>query len=334
MGRLGEGNPKDGGIFILMVWPRGAVSARIVSGRSVAVLRLGLLIALAVVACSCTLLRHSPYLCQKTSIPLLHEKQGLITSASGEIPYQKWRIPPWDDEMRYCWIMGNYDFRKFDQVELILYFHGMHSKDYYTSFRKELDLLKEQRPDRPFLFIGFVDTPYFYTESRSKERWSHLVPESNERPDRLFKTVNRIYRAFHARFPHTKKDKTTLVLAGFSGGGRVLDSVGAWLARADKDDPYGEVFRSRLSKIVYFDCWFDKNVLNTVPALLESNPDMKIVGTVHMKKPLEHATILAGKYKMKADKRKRRLVGLDGRFTIFRDDSHWSAIISRLREAL
>ncbi|HMK33629.1 MAG TPA: hypothetical protein VK463_01085 [Desulfomonilaceae bacterium] len=305
------------------------------SGRgSIAAVRLAATLAAAVLTCSCTLLTHSPYICQRTDIPLLKNRQGLITSHSGQIPYQRWRIPPWDEEMRYCWVVGNYDFRKFDQVEIVLYFHGMHSKDYYPDFRRELDLLKEKRPDRPFLFVGFVDTPYFYSESRGKERWTSLVPESNERPDRLFKTVNRLYKSLRGRFPHIKKEKTTLVLAGFSGGGRVLDSVGNWLAKADKADPYGEVFRSRLSKIVYFDCWFDKNVVHTVPALLEGNPEMKIVGTVHMKKPLELATILAEKYKMKADRNKRQLVGLDGRLTIFRNDSHWSAIISRLREAL
>lgn len=302
--------------------------------RYFAAVRLVLSIATVMLTCSCTLLGHSPYLCQETHVPVLEYNQGLITEASGEVPYQRWRIPPWDEDMRYCWVVGNYDFRKFDQVEMVLYFHGMHSKDYYRDFRRELDRLKEERPNRPFLFVGFVDTPYFHAESRSKERWSALAPQPNQRPDRLFKTVNRLYRSFHRKFPHIKKEKTALVLTGFSGGGRVLDSVGNWLAKSDKDDPYAEVFRSRLSKIVYFDCWFDKDVLDTVPTLLENNPDMKIVGTVHMKKPLEHAVILAGKYKMKADKRKRELVGLDGRFTIFRDDSHWSAMISRLREAL
>jgi len=114
----------------------------------------------------------------------------------------------------------------------------------------------------------------------------------------------------------------------------VLSAVGNWLARSEKGDPYAEVFRSRLTKIVYFDCWFDKDVLETIPVLLENNPDMKIVGTVHMKKPLEHATLLAGKFKMKADKKDRQLVGLDGRIRIYRDDSHWQAMISRLKEAL
>ena len=85
---------------------------------------------------------------------------------------------------------------------------------------------------------------------------------------------------------------------------------------------------------MYFDCWFDKDVVETVPALLEDNPGMKIVGTVHMKKPMEHASILANKFKMKADKKKRGLMTPDGRLTIYRDDSHWEAMISRLKEAL
>jgi hypothetical protein len=317
-----------------MLCRRNNASDRAGSQRCVAAVRLVLLIATVALTCSCTLLGHSPYLCQSTNVPRLDHDRELITTPTGEIPYQRWRIPPWDDDMRYCWVVGDYDFRKFDNVEMVLYFHGMHSKDYYRDFRRELAHLKEKRPNRPFLFIGFVDTPYFQSESRSKERWSTLAPEPNQRPDRLFRTVNRLYRAFHRRFPHIKKEKTTLALTGFSGGGRVLDSVGSWLARTAKDDPYAEVFRSRLSKIVYFDCWFDKNILETVPALLENNPDMKIVGTVHMKKPVEHAVILAGKYKMKVDKQKRELVGLDGRLTIFKNDSHWSAMISRLREAL
>ena len=88
------------------------------------------------------------------------------------------------------------------------------------------------------------------------------------------------------------------------------NSIGNWLARSEKDDPYAEVFRGRLSKIVYFDCWFEKDVIDTIPILLENNPGMKIVGTVHMKKPLEHAIILAGKYKMKADKKKKETGGI------------------------
>jgi hypothetical protein len=71
-----------------------------------------------------------------------------------------------------------------------------------------------------------------------------------------------------------------------------------------------------------------------VPALLENNPDIKIVGTVHMKKPVEHAAVIASKYRMKAKKENNELVGLNGRIVIYKDDSHWNAMISRLREAL
>jgi hypothetical protein len=95
------------------------------------------------------------------------------------------------------------------------------------------------------------------------------------------------------------------------------------------------VFRSRLRKIVYFDCWFNKNVVNTIPILLENNPKIKIVGTVHMKKPQEHAAMLAKKYNMKQRHAKGELVGLNGRLTIFQDDhSHWNAMISQLKDAL
>ncbi len=296
-------------------------------------LRLPLLIVIAFLLCSCTLLSQSPLLVRTSEIPVLENDHLLISESSGRVPYQRWRIPPWDEDMRYVWMVGNYDFRRFDQVEMILYFHGMHSKDYYSAFRKELELLAEKRPNRPFLFVGFVDTPFLPSETRSKDRWSSMVPQKGERPDRLFRTVNRVFKAFRTTFPHVRKDKTNIVLAGFSGGGRVLNSIGNWLAHSEKDDPYAEVFRGRLSKIVYFDCWFDKDVVDTVPALLANNPGMKIVGTVHMKKPLEHAIILAGKYKMKADKKKHELVGLGGRFVIFRDESHWSAMIARLKEA-
>jgi hypothetical protein len=296
-------------------------------------LRLPFLIVTAFFLCSCTLLSQSPLLARMTEMPVLKDGHRLISETSGRVPYQRWKAPPWDKEMRYVWMVGDYDFRRFDRVELILYFHGMHSKDYYSAFHKELDLLAEKRPNRPFLFIGFVDTPYSPSGVRSRDRWSSLVPQKGERPDRLFKTVNRVFKAFRKTFPNVRKDKTTIALAGFSGGGRVLTSIGKWLAHSEKDDPYAEVFRERLSKIVYFDCWFDKDVVETVPALLANNPGMKIVGTVHMKKPLEHAIILAEKYKMKAHKKKNELVGLGGRLVIFRDQSHWSAMIARLKEA-
>lgn len=302
-------------------------------GRLPLFIRLPLLAMTAVLLCSCTLLSQSPFISRMSEIPVLEDNHLLINESSGRVPYQRWQISPWNEDMRYIWMVGNHDFRRFDRVEMILYFHGMHSKDYYSAFRKELELLAEKRPDRPFLFIGFVDTPYPPSQERSNGRWSSLSPQKGERPDRLFKTVNRVFKAFRATFPNIRKDKTTIVLAGFSGGGRVLNSIGNWLARSEKNDPYAEVFRGRLSKIVYFDCWFDKDVVDTVPALLENNPGIKIVGTVHMKKPLEHAVILASKYKMKADKKKNELVGLGGRFVIFRDQSHWSAMIARLREA-
>lgn len=285
-------------------------------------------------ACSCTILTYSPGISHRAQLPTLGDDRGLYTSASGEIPYQRWQIPPWEGDFRYVWLVGNYDFRRYENVELILYFHGMHSKDYYAAFRKELERLVADRPNKPFLFIGLVDTPHVLPEARGTQRWTSLTVKDGETPELLFKTINRIFKAFRQRYPNIRKDKTSIVLAGFSGGGRVLSSVGNWLARSTKEDPYAEVFRSRLSKIVYFDCWFDKDVVDTVPALLESNPDMKIVGTVHMKKPLEHAAQLAGKFKMKADKKKNELVGLNGRLVIFRDDSHWDAMISRLKEAL
>lgn len=314
-------------------WPGFILSAKSCL-RLPPLIRLPLLIVIVFLLCSCTILSHSPLIARTSEIPVLENDHLLISESSGQVPYQRWRIPPWDEDMRYVWMVGNYDFRRFDKVEMILYFHGMHSKDYYSAFRKELELLAEKRPNRPFLFIGFVDTPFLPSATRSKDRWSALVPQKGERPDRLFKTVNRVFKAFRTTFPHVRKDKTSIVLAGFSGGGRVLNSIGNWLAHSEKDDPYAEVFRGRLSKIVYFDCWFEKDVLDTVPALLANNPGMKIVGTVHMKKPLEHAIILAGKYKMIADKKKHELVGLGGRLVIFRDESHWSAMIARLKEAL
>ena len=125
-----------------------------------------------------------------------------------------------------------------------------------------------------------------------------------------------------------------MTLAGFSGGGRVLDAVGSWLAKSPKEDPYAEVFRARLSKLVYFDCWFDKDVVDTIPALLESNPGIKIVGTVHMKKPSELASILADRFKMKRHRKTNDLVGANGRIVIYHGDSHWDAMISRLAQSL
>ncbi|MDQ7782702.1 MAG: hypothetical protein RDU20_07475 [Desulfomonilaceae bacterium] len=284
--------------------------------------------------CSCTLISHSPYVTQVATVPVLNQSRGIISSPSGTVPYQKWRVPPWDEDMRHIWIVGDYDFRKFKDVELILYFHGMHSKDYYLAFRKELEQLAAKRPDRPFLFVGFVDTPYVSGPERGKNRWRFLMPEDGDRPERLMKTVNRIFRSFRTSFPHIAKGDTTVTLAGFSGGGRVLDAVGSWLARSPKGDPYADVFKSKLSKMAYFDCWFDKDVLFTVPALLENNPGMKIVGTVHMTKPRKHAELLAEKFKMKRRRMHDKMVGLGGRFVIFQDKSHWSAMISKLGEAL
>lgn len=301
-------------------------------------LGVGLRLCLGLVAClwicSCSLITHSPYVLQKTVIPRLDGDRCLVVSPTGTIPYQRWRIPSWDNEMRYVWMVGNHDFKASDGVEIILYFHGMHSKDYYRDFRKELKILSEKRPNRPFVFVGFVDTPYVGPASRGKGRWRSLVPREDERPELLFSIVNRIFKSFRSQFPNVKKEKTTIVLAGFSGGGRVLNSVGNWLARSGKDDPYADVLRSHLSKIVYFDCWFDKDVVETVPLLLKDNPSMKIVGTVHMKKPREHAALLAGRYKMKVRKKENELVGLGGRLVIFRNGSHWDAMISRLVQAL
>lgn len=294
---------------------------------------------LAVAAClcttSCTLFSHSPNLVQKLSIPMLEKNRGLVSAPTGKVPYQRWKTKAWNEELRYVWVVGNHDFRKFDHVDIVLYFHGMHSKDYYSPFERVLDELAANRPDRPFLFVGFVDTPYSVYESRDENRWKALVPHPGERPDRLFDTVNSVFTAFRKSFPNVNKNKTKIVLAGFSGGGRVLDSVGSWLAASPKEDPYAKVFSSRLSKIVYFDCWFDRSVVQTVPTLLESNPGVKIVGTVHMKKPKETAALLAGKLNMKTDKTKKdEMVGVGGRFVIFNEKSHWHAIISRLRQAL
>ena len=114
----------------------------------------------------------------------------------------------------------------------------------------------------------------------------------------------------------------------------MLNSVGTWLARSPKDDHYASVFRSRLRKMVYFDCWFDPSIVETVPTLLASSPGVKIVGTVHMKKPLKNAAVLAGKFKMRKKKKRDALIGAGGRLIIFKDKSHWQAIIARLTQAL
>jgi hypothetical protein len=274
-------------------------------------------------------------LLNKTVIPLLNNDDALITSPSGQVPYQKWRLRSWEDGMRYVWVVGHHDFRKYDHVELILYFHGMHAGDYYHLFRNELEELAASRPTKPFLFVGFVDTPYAVSELRSKKRWRSLVPQAGERPDPLFTAVNCLFKAFRNSFPHIKKDRTDLVMAGFSGGGRVLNSVGNWLVQCPKEDPYAKVFLSKLSKMVYFDCWFDPAIVETVPALLESNPAMKIVGTVHMEKPKKLAALLVGRYKMRKWKKKKdELIGAGGRLLIFSAKSHWKAMIARLRQAL
>ncbi len=312
---------------------RNLLSQKAVSGNGVSfslflVLSISLLL-----ASSCTLLSKSPFLIQQTHIGVMTDSNGLLVSDSGKIPYQRWRVAPWAEEMRYVWLVGDYDFRKHNAVEIILFFHGMHAKDYYDAFRKELELLVEKRPDRPFLFIGFVDGPHVLPQTRSSERWKSLSQGGN-RPDRLFAAINQVFRSFRLQFPHIKKENTSIVLAGFSGGGRVLNGIGNWLAKDVSNDPYAEVFRSRLTKMVYFDCWFEKDVVEVVPTLLEKNPTMKIVATVHMKKPVENAAILATKYRMTGNKAENRLVGLNGRLVIYRDDSHWSAMISRLRQAL
>ncbi len=283
---------------------------------------------------SCTLLAHSPYLAVDTRIPMMRDQDSLIAAPSGLVPYQRWRIPPWSGNMRFIWLVGNHDFRRNDEVELVFYFHGMHSKDYYRAFRKELLELAAKRRDHPFLFVGVVDTPYVSSKERSEGRWKAISEPAGQRPEKLFSTVNWVFRAFKRAFPHVKKRKTRIVLAGFSGGGRVLDSVGKWLAGSPSDDPYARAFRSRLSKIVYFDCWFNPKVLEIVPALLRDNPSMKIVGTVHMKSPEKHAALLADKYKMNKRKNKNHLTGVNGRLIIFRNKSHWESMIARLTQAL
>lgn len=332
MVRLGRVIP-SGGIIALMVGFLAALLRTFGATGKDRRLFPGVVVAAMLCLSSCTLLSHSPRLIQETTVAALDEKQGIDALPSGQVPYQRWRVPGWDRGMRYVWLVGDHDFRTSNRVELILFFHGMHSKDYYRAFRAALKELSLERRSRPFLFVGFVDEP-FCEDRPGGERWKLLSPGIGERPDRLMETVNAVFKAFRKRFPHVDKSKTSIVLAGFSGGGKVLNSVGNWLARSPKDDPYARVFLSRLSKIVYFDCWFDPDVVDTVPTLLESNPSIKIVGTVHMDKPKKHAELLADKFKMKPRKHKDELVGLDGRFLIFRDKSHWDAIISRLRQAL
>ncbi|MFH0823097.1 MAG: hypothetical protein V2B18_10140 [Pseudomonadota bacterium] len=284
--------------------------------------------------CSCTLLAQSPLLMNQTDMPMLPDGQPLIASPEGKIPYQTWRIPTWGDDLKHIWIVASHDLRHCDNVEFILYFHGMHSKDYYDCFRTPLKGLAKSRPDRPFVFIGFVDTPYVSPTARGKNRWTPLAPPDSAIPERLFKTVNHLFKSFRATFPQIKKDKTKIVLAGFSGGGRVLDSVASWLTHTPEDDAFAGVFRSRLSKIVYFDCWFDPAVIDTVPALLANNPQMKIVGTVHMDKPKKHAAMLADKLRLSIDKDKHQLIGIGGRLRILPGKSHWEAMINKLAQAL
>ena len=277
---------------------------------------------------------RSPNIANKTRVMWMNDKQALLTTPDGSVPYQKWKLPEWDHSKAYIWVVGNHDFRKHENVDLILYFHGMHSKDYYEAFQATLDKLAKKRPRRPFLFVGFVDTPYSGSAYRKTHRWKTLVQSSGERPKRLFKIVNRVYKAFKKQFPHVKKGRTRIVLTAFSGGGRVLRSVGKWLAQSPKDDFFASAFRSHLAKIVYFDCWFNPTDVDTVHKLLQSNPSMKIVGTVHMGRPKKHAGMLAAKFKMRRLERGKRSVGLGGRFVIFRNKSHWDAMISRLEQAL
>lgn len=304
------------------------------SGPLSASLRVSALVVGAILLSSCTLLTHSAYLATETDTPMMKPDEALIAAPSGRIPYQRWRIPPWSKEMRFIWVVGNHDFRRHDGVELVFYFHGMHSKDYFRAFRKELEGLARKRPNRPFLFVGLVDTPFVSSTERSKHRWTAIAEPEGERPDRLFATVNWVFKAFKRCHPHIKKRKTSIVLAGFSGGGRVLDSIGKWLAGSTPNDPYARFFLAKLSKIVYFDCWFNPTVVEIVPTLLRSNPSMKIVGTVHMKTPKKHAALLAGKLKMKKKRNRNHLTGVNGRLVIFRNKTHWEAIKDRLIEAL
>ena len=133
-------------------------------------------------------------------IPKLRDR-ALLVNQKGEIPYQRYRVGPWDDEFRYVWIVGDYDFRKFDNVELILYFHGMSSKDYYRDFRKQIETLAAKRPNRPFLFVGFVDTPYVSMANRSKARWSSFTLKDGDYPELLFKIGKWPFQIIKKDFP-------------------------------------------------------------------------------------------------------------------------------------
>jgi hypothetical protein len=283
---------------------------------------------------SCALLAHSPYAKGKTKIHNLKKGAGLLVSNEGEVPYQKWRIPNWNHSNAYIWLVGKHDFRKFKTVDMIFYFHGMHSKDYYGDFKRELEKLAQKRKKKPFLFVALVDTPFAKGRDRMKRRWKTLAPEPGARPDKLIKIINSIYRAFRVRFPHIRPNNTKIVLAGFSGGGRVVNSVGTWLAQSPQNDRYAKVFRQRLSKIVYFDCWFNPDDLDAVPTLLKINPNLKIVGTVAIKRPLKNARILAKKFKMRRYGKSKGMIGAGGRLVIYREKGHWAAMIERLEQAL
>lgn len=298
------------------------------------VLTLTILVIALVFAPPFTILSHSKNVSAKAKVHNLRKGEGLLITREGAVPYQRWRIPQWNHSKAYFWTVGAYDFRKSDSVDLIFYFHGMHSKDYYKDFKAELKKLAEKRKNKPFLFVALVDTPYSKGRDRGKYRWKKIAPKRGERPDKLIKIINRIYRAFTKRFPHIKPQNTKIVLAGFSGGGRVVSSVGQWLAETPDTDKFAKVFRQRLSKIVYFDCWFDPRDLEAVPTLLKINPRIKIVGTVAIKRPLKNARILAKKFKMRRYGRKKGMVGAGGRLVIYRENGHWEAMIKRLEQAL
>ena len=266
-------------------------------------------------------------------MPILVPGQGLLAKRSGQVPYQQWRIPSWGNQKRYVWVSGTHDFRRYDRVQLVFYFHGTHAKDYYKDFKSELEEVASKNPRRPFLFVGFVDTP-FNKASRGVKRWKAMAPKSGERPDRLLRAINQVYRAFRITFPHINKRKTHIVLAGFSGGGRVLDSVGNWLAKSPRNDLYARIFQSKLTKMLYFDCWFNPTIVETVPTLLARNPSMKIVGSVHLSRPKKIAKLLAGKLNLRNRKNKKEMIGLGGRMSIFREKSHWKAMIACLSDAL
>jgi len=89
---------------------------------------------------SCSVVSYSLAVRDYIDIPRL-EDRAISVNEKGEIPYQRYRVGPWGDEFRYVWIVGDYDFHKFNSMELILYFHGMSSKDYYRDFHKEIQAL-------------------------------------------------------------------------------------------------------------------------------------------------------------------------------------------------